>query len=115
MPPTRLLHHLRKFRKGAGLSQRDMARLLGCDTQDRVSRYERYATVPSLTTAIAYEIIFGAPFRDLLPGLYAEVGQTVGIRAAALLPKLASPVRRRLAAKREVVKALTVLKKTHHR
>jgi hypothetical protein len=41
--------------------------------------------VPSLQTAIAYEIIFKAPLADLLPDLYAEIRNLISRRARTLL------------------------------
>ena len=87
-PPQRLLHYLRKHRKSAGLSQHELAKLLGCSSGAKVSRYEHFQRLPSLMSAIAYEIIFKASLRSLLPGLYAQVRAQVGQRARALADRV---------------------------
>lgn len=87
MPPRRLVHHLRSYRKTFGLSQREVGRLLGSGQGSSVCRYERFQTMPSLRTAIAYEVIFKASLSDILPDLYAEVKDAIGRRARTLLKK----------------------------
>src|SRR5258707_5939730 len=87
MRPRKLVHHLRSYRKTFGLSQREIARLLGSRQGSNVCRYERFRSVPSLQTAIAYEIIFKTSLSDLLPDLYAEVRELVSRRARTLLKK----------------------------
>jgi len=94
MPPRKLVHHLRSYRKTFGLSQKEVARLLGSRQGSNVCRYERFRSVPSLQTAIAYEIIFKASLSDLLPDLYAEVRDQVSRRARSLLKKKATGSRR---------------------
>lgn len=76
---------MRSYRKTFGLSQREVARLLGSRQGSNVCRYERLRSVPSLQTVIAYEIIFRAPMSDLLPELYAEVRNQISRRARTLL------------------------------
>lgn len=109
MPTQRLVHHLRKFRKGAGLSQRDLARLLGWRGRARVADYEQFISLPSLRTAISYELIFGVPLRDLLPGLYAEVGSRLARHAETLLPRTAANTARHRDAKRAFLAALATV------
>jgi|SRR6266576_4678451 len=57
----KLENYLRTYRKQSGLSQDEVAFLLGCQTGTKVSRYERFARKPSLETLFAYEVVFGAP------------------------------------------------------
>ena|SRR5713101_69999 len=87
MPPRRLVHHLRSYRKTFGLSQNEVARLLGSRQGSNVCRYERFRSVPSLQTAIAYEIIFNVRLSELLPDLYAHVKERIARRARMLLKK----------------------------
>lgn len=90
MPPQRLLHHLRGYRKSIGLSQHELASLLGCRSGAKVSRYEHFSRVPSVQTAIAYEVIFQEHLRSLFPGLYGKVQDDVARRARSLLQRLAA-------------------------
>jgi hypothetical protein len=69
------------------LSQKEVAWLLGSRQGSNVCRYERFQSVPSLQTAIAYEIIFKASLAQLLPDLYAEVRTLIGRRARTLLKR----------------------------
>src|SRR5437588_172686 len=85
MPPRRLVHHLRSYRKTFGLSQDELAQLLGSRHGSNVCRYERFQAIPSLETVVAYEIIFNARLADLLPGLHARVKQRIATQARALL------------------------------
>jgi DNA-binding XRE family transcriptional regulator len=85
MPPRKLLHYLRSYRKVVGLSQGELAHLLGCRYGAKVSRYEVFSRMPSMRTAVAYEIIFRAPLKSLFPDLYLQVHKRIGFNARALL------------------------------
>ena len=71
----KLENYLRTYRKRSGLSQDEVAYLLGCQNGTKVSRYERFARKPSLETLFAYEVVFGAPARELFAGVYQKVGR----------------------------------------
>lgn len=60
------------YRKRAGLSQAELARLLGCRSGAKVSRYERFAREPTLKTALACEAIFQVPVQELFRGVYDD-------------------------------------------
>jgi transcriptional regulator with XRE-family HTH domain len=70
MPPNKLDNYLRTHRKKLGLTQREVAFLLGCHSGAKVSRYEHSARVPTLNVILAYEVIFQKPARELFAGLY---------------------------------------------
>lgn len=76
--------YLRTYRKKFGLTQREAALLVGMETGQIVSRYESKVRTPSLTTAVAYAIVFDVPIRALFPEIYLEVEQLVLSRALAL-------------------------------
>ena len=69
----KLENYLRTYRKRSGLSQDEVAFLLGCQNGTKVSRYERFARKPSLETLFAYEVVFGASARELFAGAYQKV------------------------------------------
>jgi transcriptional regulator with XRE-family HTH domain len=79
---------MRTYRRRAGLSQEEMAYLLGCKSAAKVSRYERCRRLPNLETLLAYEVILGIPERELLGGLFEKVQQKVLKRAKKLCLKL---------------------------
>ncbi|MGE0405270.1 MAG: helix-turn-helix transcriptional regulator [Candidatus Korobacteraceae bacterium] len=76
----RLANYLRTHRKRAGLSQRDLAILLGYPNEGAVSRQERFRSVPPLLVALSYEVLFQAPVADLFAGLREAVEQLVEAR-----------------------------------
>jgi transcriptional regulator with XRE-family HTH domain len=96
---------LRTLRRKSGLSQIELARLLGYRTEVPVSRHERSVTVPNLRTALGYEVIFRVPISELFPGLYRSMEAGIEQRIAKMEDQLqqstakgrkAEPVARRL-------------------
>jgi transcriptional regulator with XRE-family HTH domain len=85
---SKLPHYLRTYRRRIGLSQDDVAFLLGGRTGTTVSRHERLGRVPSLRTLLAYEVILGAPLRDLFAGAHREVENRTRERARRLAAKM---------------------------
>jgi transcriptional regulator with XRE-family HTH domain len=81
MSNERLPNYLRRCRKSARLSQEELARLLGCRTGSKVSRYEHFKQEPSLRTALACEAVFRIPVRELFAGFADEIEREVAIRA----------------------------------
>lgn len=79
-----LSNYLRTFRKRSGLSQDELAALLGCKHGSMVSRYERGDRAPSLETLIAYEVIFQSSARELFRGVHDRVRGSVRQRAQRL-------------------------------
>src|SRR5437016_13669224 len=103
----RLPNYLKTYRKRAGLSQDEVAFLLGCRSGARLSRYERLARRPSLETAFAYEAVFGVPARELFAGVYEKVEREVVKRARVLAGKLnATPPDRMICRKLDRLKAM---------
>ena len=87
---SHLHNYLRTYRKRAGLSQVELALLLGCQSGAKVSRYEHTARRPSLETAFAYEVVLHTSLRDLFAGMYRDVEKQTRKRAWQLLRKLES-------------------------
>jgi transcriptional regulator with XRE-family HTH domain len=86
MPIHRLDNYLKTYRKRAGLSQGELAYLLGAEDGTSASRYERFGRKPSLATALAFEAIFETPIKELFAGLYQEA-EALTVRRAKLLHK----------------------------
>lgn len=84
MPLQPLSNYLKMYRKRSGLSQDELALLLGCTSGSKISRYERSCRVPSLDTVIALEVVFGEPARELFGGRYERVRRDVRRRAQRL-------------------------------
>ena len=84
----KLQNYLRTYRRRTGLSQDEVAFLLGCGSGTKVSRYEHFARQPNLQTILAYETVFRAPARDLFAGAYQKVERQTARRARLLVQKL---------------------------
>ena len=117
MPSHNLPNYLRTYRRRAGISQDDVAFLLGCRCATTVSRYEHYARRPSLRTALACEAIFRAPVSELFSGQFRMVERVVCLRAERLAAQLmlAKPshrTARRLAFLRNISSAIAASKRT---
>jgi transcriptional regulator with XRE-family HTH domain len=84
----KLENYLRTYRKRSGLSQDEVAFLLGCQTGTKVSRYERFARKPALETALACRAIFRVPVEDIFAGVYQKVEKRISNRAQLLTRKL---------------------------
>jgi transcriptional regulator with XRE-family HTH domain len=65
--------YLKAYRQRSGLSQADVARLLGFDAPVSISRYETFQRVPHLETALALEILFDASIAQLFPQVAEKV------------------------------------------
>jgi len=79
-----LQNYLRTYRKRAGLSQDEVAFLLGCGTEAVVSRYENGARRPSLETVLTYQVVLGISAHELFRGLFQKVEKEARERAQIL-------------------------------
>ncbi len=88
MTSFQLSNYLRSHRKRLRLSQEEVAFLLGAQSGAKVSRYEQFARVPSLETALAFEVIFQRSASELFGGLYQKVEREVTERAKTLTSRM---------------------------
>ncbi|ESY51888.1 MULTISPECIES: helix-turn-helix transcriptional regulator [unclassified Mesorhizobium] len=84
----RLAIYLKTFRRQHGLSQKEVAFLLGLKSDTHISRIERYLREPSVETLIACSLIFGCPAEDLFPVLFVTSRQAVRERGQKLFEDL---------------------------
>jgi DNA-binding XRE family transcriptional regulator len=84
-----LPHYLLTYRKRTGLSQDELAFLLGSKSGTKVSRHEQGRREPSLRTAFAYAAVYQVPVEDLFPGLAQTAEMKVIGRKQLLLGRLA--------------------------
>jgi transcriptional regulator with XRE-family HTH domain len=75
--------YLRRLRGRWMLSQGELAELLDI-SQERVSRYENGGEYPSLSVALAYQVVFGRAPRTCFFAIYTAVEEAVITRAAVL-------------------------------
>jgi transcriptional regulator with XRE-family HTH domain len=105
----RLPNYIRTYRRRAGLSQDEMAFLLGCRDGSKVSRYERFFRQPSFETALALEAIFGTSAPELFAGLYEKTLLIIQERAQTMAERLAqSDANRKNKRKLELLNAISI-------
>ena len=111
MASPQLPNYLRTNRKRLGLSQDDVAHLLGTGNGTTVCRHEQFDREPGLRAALAYEAVFRRPIRELFAGLYDEIEREVAGRAKKLVVKTASmKPGQRTARKRETLAKIAGVK-----
>jgi transcriptional regulator with XRE-family HTH domain len=89
-----LPNYLRTNRTRLALSQEEVAFMLGGTGESKgskVSRDESFDREPGLRAALAYEVMYGKPVRELFAGLYEEVEQDVARRAKLLTFRKRNP------------------------
>ena len=67
------LTRLRTYRRSWGLTQRELAGLLGGRSPTHIARIEAGKRPPSIEIALACQIIFGIPPEIMFPRLYTEI------------------------------------------
>lgn len=73
MSPEQIGNYLRSHRRTSGLSQHELAQIVGYLTRFQVARHEQSASIPALIIAVSYEVIFRVSISELFPGLYQTV------------------------------------------
>ncbi|MFZ6016828.1 MAG: helix-turn-helix transcriptional regulator [Nitrospirota bacterium] len=86
----KLPNYLKTYRKCAGLSQDEIAFLLGCKSGTKISRYEHFKRQPSINTVFKYSVIFKTPPEELFSGIYQETESEIFKRVKLLIKKLDS-------------------------
>src|SRR5712671_1661742 len=80
--------YLRTFRRRWGLTQKELAFLIGAESPTTVSRIEQLKRLPNLAAGLACLVIFDATAFEMFPGLFADVRQAVLARAGELYDEL---------------------------
>lgn len=83
-----LPNYLRTHRRRAGLSQKEVAYLLGCKNGSKISRYEHFSQTPSLKTAFSYEVLFRTSAKELFSGIFQQAEKEMFRRLGLLIRKL---------------------------
>jgi transcriptional regulator with XRE-family HTH domain len=81
-------NYLRTHRKELGLSQKEVAFLLGHRHRTRISRYERGVRVPKIEAIVALETVFQRQISKLFEGTYDRVRAEVRTRAKQLAQQI---------------------------
>src|SRR5216683_5217015 len=90
MKTRKLENYLRSCRRRAGLTQREVAFLIGCRDGAQISRYEKRRRLPPLETALAWEVVFGVPVSELFAGMRETIGNDVSLGLKRLKLRLES-------------------------
>ena len=81
-PSKRYPNRIRQIRLEKGLSQRDLAHILGYKSVSSLSHLERGRKLPSLQTAFKLEQALQRLIGDIYPRLYKPIQKSVGHRRA---------------------------------
>jgi len=88
MTSSKLDNYVRMYRKRSGLSQAEIAYLIGCKSRAQISQYERRNSMPPLRTALALQATLNVPISDLYAGKYDSITRQVHRRAQHLTAEL---------------------------
>jgi transcriptional regulator with XRE-family HTH domain len=80
--------YLRPFRRRWGLTQKELAFLIGAESPTTISRLEQLKRFPSLAAGIACLVVFDTSAPEMFPGLFADIRKEVLARAAQLYDEL---------------------------
>ena len=70
-------NNLWKYRKIAGLKQKEVAHFLDIKNISQISRWEKGERCPSLKNAFKLSAIYSRPIEDLFPGLYETIKRDI--------------------------------------
>jgi len=70
-------NYLRAHRRRSGLTQHEVGELLGYKDPGQVARHERSMSLPPLTIALTYEVIFRVPVAVLFVGLNVSAKENI--------------------------------------
>lgn len=87
----RLGNYIAALRKQAGLSQLQLARLVGYRDRSAVASHERHLSLPPLVIAIAYSMVFRKPVSEIFAGLADVVEHAVEAELTKLEQELNQP------------------------
>jgi transcriptional regulator with XRE-family HTH domain len=88
MPADPLDNYLKMFRRRSGLTQHEVARLLGCRSGSKVGRYELSRRKPTFETMLGYEVVFRVTLAHLFAGDYRHFLTRARKRARAIKREL---------------------------
>lgn len=82
--------YLRRERRKWGLTQRDLAQLVGLKSRARISDLEQGSCLPTAEQLLAFQLIFGMTAPQLFPHLAAEEEASVLGNAATIMKSMES-------------------------
>jgi ribosome-binding protein aMBF1 (putative translation factor) len=109
----RTFTYVRAHRNHWALSAEELARLLGRNAS-MVCRVERCGQVPGGKVSLGLEVIFGVKPREMFPGLYERMEESIMARAARLDEQLAGKTDRKSVRKRELLSDMVRRARVNH-
>jgi transcriptional regulator with XRE-family HTH domain len=106
MKTRRPLNYLRSYRLRWGLSQGELANLLGCKTAGVISRIEKKLRSPTLKIVIGCFVIFGTPAAEVFPDISRTVEADVMERVWELYEKVQGDSSRKTRTKIELLESV---------
>jgi transcriptional regulator with XRE-family HTH domain len=82
-------NYLRAHRRRFGLSQRQLAMLVGYENGRAVGRHELSQDAPPLLGALGYEVVFEVPVGQLFAGFRSAISDAVARNLPALKSEIA--------------------------
>src|SRR5215470_4444390 len=83
-----LANYLKTYRKRSGLTQREVAFLLGWKHGEQLLRYEKHHRIPTFEIALACEAIFKVSVTELFAGANDSIAGEIGTRIDTLAAEL---------------------------
>jgi transcriptional regulator with XRE-family HTH domain len=74
-------------RRQRGLTQKQVAKLMGLKSVNLLTYYEKGISLPSLTTALAFEILYRTPVAFLFPEMYSRMRLLIRERESSRVPQ----------------------------
>lgn len=89
MPRGKIVSRLRQERRSCGLTQPELARLVGHQCGTYISKFETQCQKPTIQLIMACRVLFGLNPEEICPTLYERVEGQVMRRVYALYRRLA--------------------------
>jgi transcriptional regulator with XRE-family HTH domain len=105
MKARKPVNYLRSYRLRWGLSQGELAHLLGWKRPEVVSRIEKKQRSPTLKLVIACFVLFGTPAAELFPDISASIDADVMARVWEMYEKIQGDRSRKTKIKIELLEA----------
>lgn len=105
MNARRPINYLRSYRLRYGLSQEELAYLLGWERPDVISRIERKQRAPTLPLVLACFILFDAPAHDIFPDVSSGIEALVMARVWEVYERIQGDPSKRTKKKIELLEA----------
>jgi len=86
--PTGHRNLVRVLRRRLGLTQRELAYVIGYDSDSQISRIENGSRTPQLAEVLMIELVFGVPAVTIFPDIRLAVGTTISHRVRRIVADL---------------------------